>query len=123
MDHLRQSVNLRGYAHKNPVQEFKRESFTMFTSLLDTIDTEMVKALCSVNVDQKRESAEVNVNERQPPKTSVKQAQNITKPKPAQLPKKAKKQAETTLALVAPGKNISAAMVEKALLLFENHLK
>ncbi len=91
MDHLRQSVNLRGYAHKNPVQEFKRESFTMFTSLLDTIDTEMVKALCSVNVDQKRESAEVNVNERQPPKTSVKQAQNITKPKPAQLPKKAKK--------------------------------
>ena len=91
MDHLRQSVNLRGYAQKNPVQEFKRESFTMFTSLLDTIDTEMVKALCSVNVDQKRESAEVNVNERQPPKTSVKQAQNITKPKPAQLPKKAKK--------------------------------
>jgi len=91
MDHLRQSVNLRGYAQKNPVQEFKRESFAMFTSLLDTIDTEMVKALCSVNVDQKRESAEVNVNERQPPKTSVKQAQNITKPKPAQLPKKAKK--------------------------------
>ena len=91
MDHLRQSVNLRGYAHKNPVQEFKSESFTMFTSLLETINTEMVKALCSVNVDQKRESAEVNVNERQPPKTSVKQAQNITKPKPAQLPKKAKK--------------------------------
>ena len=91
MDHLRQSVNLRGYAQKNPVQEFKRESFTMFTSLLETINTEMVKALCSVNVDQKRESAEVNVNERQPPKTSVKQAQNITKPKPAQLPKKAKK--------------------------------
>ena len=91
MDHLRQSVNLRGYAQKNPVQEFKRESFAMFTSLLDTIDTEMVKALCSVNVDQKRESAEANVNERQPTKTSVKQAQNITKPKPAQLPKKAKK--------------------------------
>ena len=91
MDHLRQSVNLRGYAQKNPVQEFKRESFTMFTSLLETINTEMVKALCSVNVDQKRESAEVNVNERQPTKTSVKQAQNITKPKPAQLPKKAKK--------------------------------
>ena len=43
MDHLRQSVNLRGYAQKNPVQEFKRESFTMFTSLLETINTEMVK--------------------------------------------------------------------------------
>ncbi len=91
MDHLRQSVNLRGYAQKNPVQEFKRESFAMFTSLLDTIDTEMVKALCSVNVDQKRESAEANVNEHHPTKTSVKQAQNIIKPKPAKLPKKAKK--------------------------------
>ncbi|SVA81278.1 uncharacterized protein METZ01_LOCUS134132, partial [marine metagenome] len=58
MDHLRQSVNLRGYAQKNPVQEFKRESFTMFTSLLETINTEMVKALCSVNVDQKMKAAE-----------------------------------------------------------------
>ena len=91
MDHLRQSVNLRGYAQKNPVQEFKRESFTMFTSLLETINTEMVKALCAVSVDQKTESVEASVNEHQSPKTSVKQAQNITKPKPAQLPKKAKK--------------------------------
>jgi len=91
MDHLRQSVNLRGYAQKNPVQEFKRESFTMFTSLLETINTEMVKALCSVSVDQKREPAEPGINERQPTKTSAKQAQNITKSEPAQLPKKAKK--------------------------------
>jgi preprotein translocase subunit SecA len=91
MDHLRQSVNLRGYAQKNPVQEFKRESFTMFTSLLETINTEMVKALCAVSVDQKRESGETNVTERQASKTSAKQVQNITKPKPEQLPKKAKK--------------------------------
>ena len=38
MDHLRQSVNLRGYGQKNPVQEFKRESFSMFTLLLETIN-------------------------------------------------------------------------------------
>ena len=52
MDQLRQSVNLRGYGQKNPVQEYKRESFSMFTVLLDTINSEMVKALCSLNLEQ-----------------------------------------------------------------------
>ena len=52
MDQLRQSVNLRGYWQKNPVQEYKRESFDMFTELLDTINVEIVKALSSVNLEQ-----------------------------------------------------------------------
>jgi len=52
MDSLRQSVNLRGYGQKNPVQEFKRESFSMFTLLLDTINIDMVKAICSVSLEQ-----------------------------------------------------------------------
>ena len=52
MDQLRQSVNLRGYGQKNPVQEYKRESFEMFTELLDTINVEIVKALSSVNLEQ-----------------------------------------------------------------------
>jgi len=51
MDQLRQSVNLRGYGQKNPVQEYKRESFSMFTILLDTINIEMVRALCSLSVE------------------------------------------------------------------------
>ena len=55
MDYLRQSVNLRGYGQKNPVQEYKRESFEMFTALLDTINIEMVKALCRVNVEPAKE--------------------------------------------------------------------
>ena len=55
MDYLRQSVNLRGYGQKNPVQEYKRESFEMFTTLLDTINIEMVKALCRVNVQPAKE--------------------------------------------------------------------
>ena len=49
---LRQSVNLRGYGQKNPVQEYKRESFEMFTDLLETINSEIVKALCSVKLEQ-----------------------------------------------------------------------
>jgi len=52
MDQLRQSVNLRGYGQKNPVQEYKRESFEMFTELLDTINVEIVKALSSLNLEQ-----------------------------------------------------------------------
>jgi len=52
MDQLRQSVNLRGYGQKNPVQEYKRESFELFTQLLDTINIEIVKALSSVNLEQ-----------------------------------------------------------------------
>jgi len=52
MDQLRQSVNLRGYGQKNPVQEYKRESFSMFTLLLDTINIEMVRALCSLSIER-----------------------------------------------------------------------
>ena len=55
MDHLRQSVSLRGHAGKNPVQEYKRESFTMFTSLLETINIEMIKALCRVSIEQRQD--------------------------------------------------------------------
>ena len=52
MDQLRQSVNLRAVGQKNPIQEYKRESFIMFTELLETINIEIVQALCSVNLEQ-----------------------------------------------------------------------
>jgi preprotein translocase subunit SecA len=52
MDQLRQSVNLRAIGQKNPIQEFKRESFSMFTELLETINIEIVQALCSVSLEQ-----------------------------------------------------------------------
>ena len=64
MDQLRQSVNLRGYGQKNPVQEFKRESFSMFTLLLETINIEIVKALCSVNLEQVGSQQEKILEER-----------------------------------------------------------
>ncbi len=50
MDYLRQGIGLRGYAQKNPVQEYKRESFEMFTSMLDGINLEVVQALTRVQV-------------------------------------------------------------------------
>ncbi|KAA0452470.1 MAG: preprotein translocase subunit SecA [Candidatus Thioglobus sp.] len=59
MDYLRQSVGLRGYAQKNPTQEYKRESFTMFETLLDTIDIEVVKALSSVTINPETSASDV----------------------------------------------------------------
>lgn len=50
MDHLRQGIGLRGYAQKNPVQEYKRESFEMFTDMLESINYEAVQALTRVQI-------------------------------------------------------------------------
>jgi preprotein translocase subunit SecA len=50
MDYLRQGIGLRGYAQKNPVQEFKRESFEMFTDMLEGINYEVVQALARVQI-------------------------------------------------------------------------
>ena len=78
MDQLRQSVNLRGYGQKNPVQEYKRESFSMFTVLLDTINIEMVQALCSLNIDQ--------ANAQSAPTSGELQGQEKTSPVQAKKP-------------------------------------
>ncbi len=51
MDHLRQGIHLRGYAHKDPKQEFKREAFEMFSTLLDNIKHEVVTTLSRVKVE------------------------------------------------------------------------
>jgi len=50
MDYLRQGIGLRGYAQKNPVQEYKRESFEMFTDMLDGINYEAVQAMTRVQI-------------------------------------------------------------------------
>lgn len=48
MTHMRQGVGLRSYAQKNPKQEYKRESFEMFQTLLQNIKQEVVKMVCRV---------------------------------------------------------------------------
>jgi len=50
MDYLRQGIGLRGYAQKQPMQEYKRESYEMFTSLLDNIKHEVIRILARVQV-------------------------------------------------------------------------
>ena len=57
MDYLRQGIGLRGYAQKNPVQEYKRESFQMFTTMLDGINYEVVQALARVQIRNEEQVA------------------------------------------------------------------
>ena len=64
MDYLRQSVGLRGYAQKNPKQEYKREAFEMFEQLLGRIKVDVVTNLCKVQV---RTEADVDAVEPKQP--------------------------------------------------------
>jgi preprotein translocase subunit SecA len=50
LDHLRQGIHLRGYAQKNPKQEYKREAFGLFATMLDEIKSEVTKILMMVQI-------------------------------------------------------------------------
>jgi preprotein translocase subunit SecA len=50
LDHLRQGIHLRGYAQKNPKQEYKREAFELFSDMLDRIKQDVVKIVLTVQV-------------------------------------------------------------------------
>jgi len=52
MDYVRQSIHLRGYAQKDPKQEYKREAFTLFTSMLENIKREVIALLSKIQVQQ-----------------------------------------------------------------------
>ncbi|MCK9510233.1 MAG: preprotein translocase subunit SecA [Pigmentiphaga sp.] len=56
LDHLRQGIHLRGYAQKNPKQEYKREAFELFSSMLDRIRRDVVKVLLTVRIQTPEEA-------------------------------------------------------------------
>lgn len=59
MDHLRQGIHLRGYAQKNPKQEYKREAFELFEDLLDQIKQDVVRILCTIEFRKQEELEEI----------------------------------------------------------------
>jgi len=69
LDHLRQGIHLRGYAQKNPKQEYKRESFELFSDMLDRIKQDVVKVVLTVQV---RTPEDVHAVEEAPPVHNVK---------------------------------------------------
>ncbi|MEN9492688.1 MAG: preprotein translocase subunit SecA, partial [Pseudomonadota bacterium] len=63
LDHLRQGIHLRSYAQKNPKQEYKREAFELFESLLDTVRFEVTRTLMTVQIrsqEQVEQAAETH---------------------------------------------------------------
>ncbi|HEX4974808.1 MAG TPA: SEC-C metal-binding domain-containing protein, partial [Pseudomonadales bacterium] len=62
MDHLRQGIHLRGYAQKNPKQEYKREAFELFQSMLSSVQHEVIRILSTMEL---RSQAEIDALEQQ----------------------------------------------------------
>ncbi|ARR50210.1 preprotein translocase subunit SecA [Photobacterium damselae subsp. damselae] len=65
MDHLRQGIHLRGYAQKNPKQEYKRESFELFEEMLDNLKSDVISILSKVRVQQQEEVERMEEERRQ----------------------------------------------------------
>ncbi len=63
MDYLRQGIHLRGYAQKNPKEEYKREAFELFSTMLDRIKHEVITLLARLQID--RAASDVEALERQ----------------------------------------------------------
>ncbi|MCC9163834.1 preprotein translocase subunit SecA [Alcaligenes sp. MMA] len=61
LDHLRQGIHLRGYAQKDPKQEYKREAFELFSDMLDRVRDEVVKVLMTVRIQTPEQIEEAAV--------------------------------------------------------------
>ena len=59
LDHLRQGIHLRGYAQKNPKQEYKREAFELFGDMLETVKLEVTRNLMTVQIRTQEEVEQV----------------------------------------------------------------
>ncbi|MGL6261597.1 preprotein translocase subunit SecA [Vibrio sp. WXL103] len=75
MDHLRQGIHLRGYAQKNPKQEYKRESFELFEGLLDTLKMDVIQVLSRVRVQRQDEVERMEAQRRAQAEAAARLAQ------------------------------------------------
>ncbi|EKF9770504.1 preprotein translocase subunit SecA [Vibrio cholerae] len=75
MDHLRQGIHLRGYAQKNPKQEYKRESFELFQDLLESLKSDVITVLSKVRVQQQEEVERMEAQRRAQAEEAARHAQ------------------------------------------------
>ena len=80
MDHLRQSINLRGYAQKNPKQEYKREAFDMFNSLLERIRHEVVSIISRIQLRDEEDVEAIEEQRRQQSQMQYQHAESSALP-------------------------------------------
>ncbi|QIL21439.1 preprotein translocase subunit SecA [Thermomonas sp. HDW16] len=75
MDYLRQGIHLRGYAQKQPKQEYKKEAFELFSELLEKVKREVVSLLARVRIRDEAEIAAAEAEERVRAEASARQMQ------------------------------------------------
>ena len=63
MDYLRQGIHLRGYAQKNPEQEYKKEAYNLFVNMLGTIKSDVVTDLSRIHVPTPEELAQMEAQQ------------------------------------------------------------
>ena len=86
LDHLRQGINLRAYAQKDPLNEYKREAFQMFEGMLDKMRQTVTMALAHVNL---RPQQNASSTDEAPAKKDAKQASGETQVKSDKVPRNA----------------------------------
>jgi preprotein translocase subunit SecA len=75
MDYLRQGIHLRGYAQKQPKQEYKKEAFELFSEMLDKVKLEVVTLLARVRIRSEAEIAAMEAEERRQAEAIAQQMQ------------------------------------------------
>ncbi|AIC11830.1 preprotein translocase subunit SecA [Xylella fastidiosa subsp. morus] len=75
MDYLRQGIHLRGYAQKQPKQEYKREAFELFSEMLEHVKREVIASLARVRIRSEEEMATLEEQERRQVDTLLRQSQ------------------------------------------------
>ena len=105
MDALRQGIHFRGYAQKDPKQEYKRESFGMFTNLLDHIKYEVIGILAKVQVAQEKDAQAIDEQRQAPQEMHYEHAEaNPVQEKPEEQVANSQELAEQPF--VRPGKKV-----------------
>ena len=105
LDYLRQGIHLRGYAQKQPKQEYKREAFELFGQLLDSVKNEVTKTLMNVKV-QSSEQLEQAAQEME---NRAENIANVTYTAPTETGEAETLVDETSIRRVAPGASATVA--------------
>ena len=106
LDYLRQGIHLRGYAQKQPKQEYKREAFELFGQLLDSVKNEVTKVLMTVSVQsgEQLEQAAEDMEDR------AERISNVTYTAPTETGEVETKLDESTARQIASAAIAAAAM-------------
>jgi len=102
MDYLRQGIHLRGYAQKQPKQEYKKEAFELFSDMLEKVKREVVTLLARVRIRSEEEVAAMEAEDRRIAAAQAQQMQ-FQHPDMGSLGADEEAQAEVAMALAGPG--------------------